>query len=297
MISLVFGAFWLQEQSNSRRKKILEFNIELKTRELKLSNDHMLSSITYAKRIQDAIIPEISNNENNNFEYFTYEKPKDIVGGDFVWFRALDSIQAIAVCDCTGHGVPGGFMTILSVDMLNSVFVNNEINSPKDVLYNLDLTVKKRLYENTEGSINDGLDMGMLLVDSNNNKVTYAGANRPIVVKYTNGDLKLHKGSRKSIGDIYSKNEYKDIVLNIDQVDSLYVYSDGIVDQFGGPNEKKFTTKRLMSLLTEICEYPLEKQKTILDETISDWASTADFQTDDISFLCLDFRKQKKINV
>lgn len=287
LVLFVFGSFWLQDRENTRRKKVLEFNIKLKTQELNLKNDQILSSISYAKRIQDAVIPKIKFSkfeDKDELKYFTLEKPKDIVGGDFVWFAEDNDTKVLAVCDCTGHGVPGGFMTILAVNMLNEI-ISKGVFEPKDILIELDKAVKQKLYEDSNRTINDGLDMGIVSINKVTGKVKYAGANRPIVVDFKKEGFMLLKGTRRSIGDQYSKKDFKNIELNYKDIKMIYIYSDGVIDQFGGPNNKKFTTKRLLNLLSEINDEGLGKQKELLDTTLTEWGKTADSQTDDISFM------------
>lgn len=285
ILSLLLGAFSLQAQANKRKKRILEYNIELKTKELKLKNEHIISSITYAKRIQDAVMPNKSVLDNNKYDFFTIEFPKDIVGGDFIWQNKQDKKLFVTLCDCTGHGVPGGFMTILSANLLGNTIAEKKIHEPNKVLEHLNRKVLDQLHDSNENEVHDGMDMSLVVIDEEAQTLSYCGANRPFFVLTKSKGLQYLKGTRKSIGDDSRQSPYEVINFDLDDVESFYLYSDGFVDQFGGDKQQKFGRKNLMACIEKIMLLDAQTQKEELTRTIVEWKSTHDFQLDDISFL------------
>lgn len=286
-ISFILGAFYLQAQANKRKKRILEYNIELKTKELKLKNEHIISSITYAKRIQDAVMPNKSVLNNDKFDTFAIELPKDIVGGDFIWQNKQGNKLFVALCDCTGHGVPGGFMTILSANLLSNTIAEKRIHEPDKILTHINNEVLSQLHDSDshETEVQDGMDMSLVIIDNDNGTLSYCAANRPFFIKTKGKELQYFKGTRKSIGDNTRKSPYEILKFDLSDIEAFYLYSDGVVDQFGGPNQQKFGRKNLMASLEELMYLNADEQKEELSNTIMDWKSTHDFQLDDISFL------------
>ena len=257
----------------------------MKTKELKLKNEHIISSITYAKRIQDAVMPDKSILKNNVFDTLTVEIPKDIVGGDFIWQERLGDKLFVALCDCTGHGVPGGFMTILSANLLSNVIIEKGMTDPADILAVLNQRVLKQLHQSNETEVKDGMDMSLVVIDYKEKTLSYSGANRPFFIKELSNPLQYLKGTRQSIGDDFRRLDYEVLTFNLDKVESFYLFSDGYVDQFGGPKSSKYGRKQLMQKIESLTGLPATTQQEQLQQSIVSWKENYEFQLDDITLL------------
>jgi serine phosphatase RsbU (regulator of sigma subunit) len=288
IILLFLFLFWVQEQANVRKKKVLQYNIQLKTKELNLKNEHIMSSINYAKRIQNALFPSLPKEPMGGFFAGEINLPKDVVGGDFIWFfNNQKGRYYFALCDCTGHGVPGGFMTVLSNSMLNAIVTRDPDLLPNEILDQLHDAIDKQLHTNKDSKVVDGLDAGVICIDTNTNQLYFSGANRPLVCFDKQGKMSRFKGSRKSIGDLYRKNKFELVELDCQDISSIYLYCDGFTDQFGGMDQKKYGTNRLLDFLLKCQKEDARKQAELLGKEIYNWKKTAEFQTDDISLLVL----------
>jgi serine phosphatase RsbU (regulator of sigma subunit) len=243
----------------------------------------MLQSIRYAKRIQDAILPPIEILKNNFSDFFIFYRPRDIVSGDFYWFHETEDLIIIAVADCTGHGVPGAFMTMMGHDLLNQAIVDKEIYSPELILTEVDKRVVYNTQHGGEGDTkrNDGMDMSVCVIDRKKHQIQYAGAKSPIFL-VRNGNIKHIKGSPFPIGSSQFKVEkiYEKHSIDYEERDVLYMFSDGYQDQFGGDNKMKFMTKRFRAFLAEISELPFAEQQMRLGDEIDTWRN-GQKQTDD----------------
>lgn len=293
MVGILF-IFYMQDQSNKRKKRDLEYNIMIKTRQLadktkvlENQNHNIISSITYAKRIQDAIMPDNNNIKHKNFDFFTVEMPKDIVGGDFIWHDTIEGKLIVAVCDCTGHGVPGGFMTVLGASLLNSIVLEKRIFDPAQILTKLNDEVLKQLHAKNanETQLKDGMDMNIVVIDHTQNSISFCNAKRPAILLRKSGQLRMLRKINKSIGEADTKADFGTTSFPLDEVKGFYFFTDGYVDQFGGPDEKKLTRTGLIDLLEQIKDMSCQEQNSILNQTIIDWKSTFDFQLDDITLL------------
>lgn len=283
--TLIILAFYLQALTNKRKKRVLQYRIEMKTLELKKKNAHIISSITYAKHIQDAILPELSVVDNDLFDHFEIMMPKDIVGGDFIWSERIGHRLYVAVCDCTGHGVPGGFMSILSANLLKSIIVEKKTEDPSLILNQLNTDMLSQLSRSDGSEVKDGMDMSLAVFDFEQEKMYYSGANRPFFIKLKNNDLEYVKGTRKSIGDHYRTIDFQVEEYSFSEITAVYFYTDGWVDQFGGKNQTKYSRKRLKKLISDITHEPIQKQQELLQNDLLEWKSVSDVQLDDITFM------------
>lgn len=276
----------LERIVEERTKQIKAQNKELNRRneEIKRKNKDITSSINYAKRIQDAMLPiqnEITSAFDDSFILF---KPRDIVSGDFYWFAKKNGKIVITAVDCTGHGVPGAFMSLIGSEILSSIVGQNVLDAAQ-ILEKMNKYVVAALKQE-ETSNQDGMDMALCVIDPQEKRVDFAGAKNPLVyIK----DEEVHyiKGSRKGIGGHQEKGVYTMESIHYETPTYFYIFSDGYQDQFGGPKNRKFMIKRLRNLLLDIHKLPGERQKAILDETIEDWMKNRE-QTDDI--LLMGFR-------
>ena len=251
--------------------------------EIEEQKKHIMDSIYYARRIQTAILPSFSQLDKCLKEYFIFYLPKDIVSGDFYWMHCYEGLAMLAAVDCTGHGVPGAFMSIVGFNQLNNAVNVKKVTKASDILNELNKGVIHTLNENTgESSIKDGMDMTLCVFDFKNRKLDFAGANNPIIQVHNKKVIK-HRGSRFPIGAFIDNQTqvFTGTEINLSEGDMIYMYSDGYADQFGGPENKKFFTKRFEQLLADIAGYPVDEQKEILKNTLYDWMGQ-NGQVDDI---------------
>ncbi|MBA3664131.1 MAG: tetratricopeptide repeat protein [Bacteroidetes bacterium] len=250
---------------------------------IKEKNKDITDSIQYAKRLQEAVFPEADILNNHFAESFVLFRPKDIVSGDFYWFEEVEDKMFVIVGDCTGHGVPGAFMSILGHNLLNQVILEEGITDPGGILQTLDKRVSNAL--NKKGSkkeYNDGMDIAVCVIDKKKNTLSFAGANRPLIIKRGEEliELKPNKFGLGGIEDdrckLFGKHE-KELMAN----DILYIFSDGYYDQFGGPNGKKFKYKNLIDRIKTISSKPLTEQCEILSKTFETWQGNLE-QLDDV---------------
>ncbi len=244
------------------------------------SND-IMESIWYAQNIQNAILPDLSRIAGNFKDFFMLFLPKSIVSGDFYWYTEKDNLLYFAVADCTGHGIPGAFMTVMANDLLNSIIIQQNITDCSEILKNLDYEVMNSL-QYKENSSNDGLDIALLSIDLTNNKICFSGACLNLML-IRNSELLEFKGQRFSIGgftDIALKRPINQ-EINFLEGDQIYLYTDGYPDQFGGPNDKKFMLQKLKNLLCDLNKLPMVEQKHYLNKNFHEWKGDNE-QTDDI---------------
>lgn len=261
---------------------------------LENTNRKITDSINYASKIQRAILGGQSVIENNFKDAFLYLKPKDIVSGDFYWYsecKASDSQQKkklLIAADCTGHGVPGAFMTVMGSSILNEIVNHNEILEPNQILAQLDEKViaathrQQNGQSNSNGQVQDGMDMQVLLIDNWNAKLYFAGAKNPLY-RVRDHEMTVFNGSRFPIGSSQFKENKRFDLQEIDMLpgDKFYIASDGYQDQFGGLDGRKFLRKRFRNLLLDISKHSMTKQKEVLEKTFNNWKGHHK-QTDDI---------------
>lgn len=282
-ILLVFIFVRVRIASIKKEKKRLEDMVALRTRELAEKNQDIMASIQYAKRIQDSLLPERTVISEHLPESFILYRPKDIVSGDFYWFAAVENKVLIASVDCTGHGVPGAFMSMIGHNLLNQIILEKHILDPAEILEHLRIGVRSALkQEGRAVDSQDGMDLALVSYDKQSRELKYAGAFRPVII-IRKGSLEKIDGIKTPIGMTRADAmlPYETHVRQLHIGDSFYLYSDGFVDQFGGPNGKKFMAKNLHSLLLEICNQPMEKQQNLLTESFEKWTGTLE-QVDDV---------------
>lgn len=284
----VFLFIKLRTQKLIKEKQILETKVEERTVELKSANtnlnialDEIKDSIHYAQRIQSSILPE-SNTINTNLpESFILYKPRDVVSGDFYWFNKLEDKIIFAVVDCTGHGVPGAFMSMIGNSLLNEIVLTKKITSPSEILSHLNKGIFKVLKQGTSES-RDGMDLALCVIDKSKNTLTFAGANRELVL-IRDGELIEYKPTKSAIGGFTDVDMlFAETTISVLSNDVFYMSTDGYADQFGGPKGKKLMTKNFKEFLLKIHKDPMAAQRQKLQENISDWMSNTYSQVDDI---------------
>jgi len=262
--------------------------IEIQSGKLQILYKHVTDSIRYAKRLQDAILPPVAVVKQLLPDSFILFKPKDIVSGDFYWLNKKGDRILVAAVDCTGHGVPGAFMSLVGNNMLNQVVKDNEVIDAGDVLNKLNTLAAATISQKSEdGAIRDGMDLTLCIIDQEKMTLDYAGANNPLYF-FRNGEYQEVKADKFPIG-YYSEvaKSFTNKKLKIQKGDTYYIFSDGYADQFGGPKGKKFMVNQFRSLLNRIHKLPMDKQKEILNQTIETWRGGLE-QVDDI--LLIGFR-------
>ncbi len=269
----------------------LRFENELKKKNELVSekNKEITDSINYAKRIQRAILPSEEELSKALKNYFVLYHPKDIVSGDFYWGINTttatngNSLSVIAAIDCTGHGVPGAFMSMLGYTLLNQTIKNSKINSPADALDFLNTELPKNLKSyGQETSIRDGMDMALCAIDFENKKMYFSGANNPCWIIRNNEviELKADKQPISASTDM-EKKPFTNQQFDLETSDTVYLFTDGYADQFGGPKGKKFKYKQLEELLIEIYTYSPEQQSEIMKQRFEEWKGDLE-QVDDV---------------
>jgi len=228
----------------------------------------LTDSINYAKRIQQTILPTKEYILDMFPKSFVLYKPRDIVSGDFYWFKTSGRKKLFAAVDCTGHGVPGAFMSLVGHNVLNQV--TKVFTKPAQILNNLNRLASEALHTESEGEtqLSDGMDLAFLSIDDSSMELEFAGAFNPAYI-IRQGELIVLEPDRFSIGSFeYGEKEYKNQVLKLERDDMIYIFSDGYVDQFGGPKGKKFMKKKLRELLLQIAHLEVEIQHQKLNEAL-----------------------------
>ena len=264
----------LYEQMSKQSALIENHNIMLK------------ESINYARRIQNAIQVNTTSIFKELNDYFLIDRPRDIVSGDCYWFEQREEDFYVALADCTGHGIPGAFMSILCNSLLRDIFTSKTgVCSPADMLIELHNRLLQHLHKQ-ETNIQDGMDIAICRINTTEKTITYSGAKQPMLYVDKDGAFNRFKPSSLPIGghEVRIKRKYEDLTIYYQIGDTVYFSSDGYQDQFGGKNDKKFMTKRLYKMLTQIYKMPLEKQKTHIEKQLEKWQA-GNRQTDDIMMI------------
>lgn len=250
------------------------------------TNKHITDSIKYAKRIQEAFLPSEQSITEHLKNAFILYKPKDIVSGDFYWIERKGNKILFAVVDCTGHGVPGAFMSIIGFNGLNQIVNEYNYTRPADILTHLNKSISNTLRQHVEDSkIRDGMDVAICSIDLENNKLEFAGAFSPLFILRNNEVLKF-KGDKHPIGNFVGVEEYEFTNNEIDLLpeDKIYIFSDGFVDQFGGPNGKKLKYNYFRQLLLDNHKKPMPEQKEKINEFFEAWRTGFE-QIDDVCII------------
>lgn len=250
--------------------------VEKTSKELEKIHKNLQSSVTYAQRIQEAKLPKIEYIQKSFREAFVFFQPKDVVSGDFYWFGKSGSKKIIAIADCTGHGVPGAFMSMIGSEQLSKIVLQNKITQPGEILSFLHSGIRDTLRQ-SETSNNDGMDIGICTIDSKAKTLTFSGAKNNLVY-FQNGELHKIKGNRFSVGGVQKKlaPNYEQRTVDISTETTFYLFSDGFQDQFGGAEGRKFMAKSLEKLLLQIHQKPSAMQAELLGKSLSEWMNPTD---------------------
>lgn len=275
-------------REDEKAKRQLESNnriIEKINTELQQKNQDITSSIDYASRIQRSIIPSAEQLVSHFKNSFVFYKPKDIVSGDFYWFHEIAPDKCfLAVVDCTGHGVPGAFMSLIGHTLLNEIVIERGICCPWEILTELNKMIIS-LLQKEGNNINDGMDMALCYIDSEENTLTFAGAFNPLI-HFRDGKMEVLKSDRLPIGGVQhdKSRRFREQKITIQPGDRLYMFTDGFADQFGGNRGKKYMIKRFYETLRDMQARPLKEHQDILEKSFNDWKGPRD-QIDDVTIV------------
>jgi len=244
-------------------------------------NMEIVESMNYARRIQNALLPSDDTIKDLVKEYFILFKPKEIVSGDFYWVTRKDDKIMMAAADCTGHGIPGAFMSMLAIAFLNEIANAIKDSSPANILNKLREHVIHTLKQDTNKiTTMDGLDIALCVIDTYKNEIQFAGANNPLYVVHNN-ELIEYPSDKMPIGYAHKYHEFTNKTIKLVKGDTFYLFSDGYMDQFGGEKNKKFKPHRFQNLIKQIHNKPMEEQKETLYLTLEEWKGDKE-QVDDI---------------
>jgi sigma-B regulation protein RsbU (phosphoserine phosphatase) len=260
----------------------LEQKVRERTQKIELQNREITCSIQYASRIQSALLYPDTDLKRLFQSYFILNRPKDIVSGDYYWMAGKDDQALVAVADCTGHGVPGAFMSILGVSLLNEIINKTLILRANEILNQLRGQVIKSLHQTGRNDeTRDGMEMALCIIDFGKMKIQFAGAFRPLYL-LRNGDMLELNGDNMPIG-IYEDEEssFTNKELPFKKGDVIYLFTDGYLHQMGGDNRKTFKSQNFKKLLLDIHTFPLQKQRELLEEKLNVWQGDLE-QVDDI---------------
>ena len=285
LVILLIVFIKLREKSLIVEKNVLEEKVKIRTHEvtnineeLAMKNKDVVASIEYAKRIQLSVLPSVIPYENT----FVLFKPKDIVSGDFFWFMEDDTYEWMAAVDCTGHGVPGAFMSLIGYNSLNKIVREMQIKVPSDILNQLNEEVTKTLHQyGKEESISDGMDISLIRYNKHTHVLDYSGAFNPLWI-IRKRQLLETRADRFAIGRTPHINKmFSNDTTQLHSEDTIYLFTDGYADQFGGPDNKKYKTAKFKHFVINIQQYSMQMQKEMLEENIEKWRGNQ-IQVDDI---------------
>jgi len=293
IVFLLFLYIQLRERNLITEKKILEERVQERTQEVMLINEELamknkdvLDSIQYAKRIQLSVLPPAIPFDNT----FVLFKPKDIVSGDFFWFMSDETYEWLAAVDCTGHGVPGAFMSLIGSNSLNKIVKEMHITSPSDILNQLDEEVTKTLHQYEKGeTITDGMDISLIRYNKNTHVLDFSGAFNPLWI-IRKRELYETRADRFAIGrSPHANKRFTNDTTQLEPEDTVYLCTHGYADQFGGPENKKYKTGKFKEFIINIQQYSMLKQRQMLEDNIDKWRGKQ-VQIDDILVIGRKFR-------
>ena len=320
-IGLIYGTIKYRERQLIREKRILEAKVKERTREIEeqkveieaqrdeiaeqknfveeqrdqiiLQNKEITSSIEYAKRIQQAVLPGKRTLERTLPEHFILFKPRDIVSGDFYWVEKKEELIVVVAADCTGHGVPGAFMSLLGLTFLNEIVNHEGILKASEILNQLRKNIIRSMSHKDETEqAKDGMDIALVVIDQQLDMLEFAGAYNPMLL-VRNGELFEYKGDKNPVGQHVVEKPFTNHKIHLEQGDMIYLYSDGYHDQFGGEKGGKYKARPFKNFLARISGEPVKNQAVMLEKELTDWMGK-EAQVDDILVTGIRYVKQAK---
>ncbi len=285
----------LAENERVLEQKVIERTEEVvkQKKEIEYLFTQVTDSIKYAKRIQEAILPPIKHFQTLLPDSFILYKPKDIVSGDFYWIDKKNNRIYVAAVDCTGHGVPGAFMSIIGSNLLKDIINNTNLIQPSDILDELNIRIAQTLHSE-QTDTKDGMDLSLIAINPETLQIEYASAMNPLCL-IRNSDKSDQVEAHILEGDRFPIGKYTDVIskftnrtIQVQKSDVIYLFSDGYADQFGGPKGKKLYKKNFFKILEETSKWPIEHQRFILDKKFIEWKGHLE-QIDDILVIGIKF--------
>jgi serine phosphatase RsbU (regulator of sigma subunit) len=271
-----------KEEIQAQRDAIVEQKNEIEKQrdiaekqrdQISVQKQKITDSIEYASKIQAAVLPPSQLVHKVIPNAFIMLRPRDIVSGDFYWVRKVNNQAVVAAVDCTGHGVPGAFMSMLGTSLLNEIVDKGSFTDAGDILNQLRESVKNALHQNQEygESTSDGMDCALCIIDFDKRKMQFAGANNPLYI-FRNQQLIEYAGDRMPIGiHLLVEEQFKNHTIDLEPDDMLYIFSDGYYDQFGGDKGRKMYSRNFKQNLFEIHTYPVQEQGSLLETIFDTW--------------------------
>ncbi|UKN01441.1 SpoIIE family protein phosphatase [Paracrocinitomix mangrovi] len=276
---LILGGFVFILIRSIKEKKRSNFELEKRNRKIR-------ASINYAERIQRSVLLTEAQIHAMLPNSFVFYQPLDVVSGDFYWFAEVDGKVVMAAVDCTGHGVPGAFMSLIGNTLMNQIVKEKKITSPAEILNKLHQGIVESLnQEHDEAAAQDGMDLSICTLDKNSKTLTFAGAMNPLYIVQGNEIMEVNANYR-GIGGVISRKkktsfDFKEEKIKIEDKANIYMFSDGYMDQFGGTKNEKFNISRFKDLLVSIKDQSMNDQKESVERAINDWKGST-HQIDDM---------------
>ncbi|OQX97280.1 MAG: hypothetical protein B6I24_09365 [Bacteroidetes bacterium 4572_128] len=255
-------------------------SISLQKKEIEKSHKNVKDSINHARRIQRALLPSSEEFSKEFYSHFILYKPKDIVSGDFYYLKKVNEFLVFAAADCTGHGVPGAFVSMLGISFLNEIIRKKNVKTASKILEELRAQIKVSLKQSNKSVFKDGMDIALCIFNTKTHILQFAGAYNPLYI-IRNNELIEKKATKNPIGIFLKEKPFENNEIKLQNNDKIYIFSDGYADQFGGKKNKKFMSKNFKKLVIKTANEPFEKQKEIMNETIEKWRGNNQ-QIDDI---------------
>ncbi|HBE40879.1 MAG TPA: hypothetical protein DDW27_06675 [Bacteroidales bacterium] len=287
LLSLVILVVWLKERQLKNKNRLLEDKVRERTAEIEARKREITSSIEYAGRIQNAILPAEDHFRESFSDFFILYKPRDIVSGDFYWIAENDKSVFFTVADCTGHGVPGAFMSSMGISMLQEIIANSRALQANKVLNLLRRKIVNALHQTGKlGEMSDGMDIAFCMLSRDRKTLQFSGAFNPLII-IQNGKFMEYKGDKMPIGIHHGKEStFTNNIIEVNRGDTIFLFSDGYASQFGGPDGSKYKKSNFKDLLFEIYKKPMDEQRIILETELEDWKGSIN-QVDDITVVGL----------
>ncbi len=284
-IAITIFIAWRQKIRSNKILSLQKQEIEAQRDQISDQNQKITDSIVYASRIQNAMLPPVSTANKLFPKHFVFFKPRDVVSGDFYWMHSENNYSVVVVADCTGHGVPGAFMSMLGISLLNELTGQYSNFDAAKLLGSLRKKIRINLHQvSFADSSNDSIDMGMVIIDNNTNKACYAGGNIPLWI-FSNGNLTTYSADRMPVGiHIGEEESFTNNFIQLNKNDTLYMFSDGFPDQFGGKKNRKLLISGFKNLILSIARLDIKDQHKQLHEKLSEWKENTR-QIDDIIVL------------
>lgn len=284
----------LQREEILSQKEVIETQRDVAVRQrdrIEQQKMEITSSLTYASRIQSALMTREEEFAKHFSDFVVLYLPKDIVSGDFFWMHEKNKRLIIAAADATGHGVPGAFMSLMGIAFLNEIVESLEITEPDEILHLMSLKIIKALgLSGGHEDPSDGIDMALISIDNEHSRLFYSGAYNPVYI-LRKGKIIEIKAERKSVGfnEYHPDYRFSRIEFSLEDGDRIYMFTDGYIDQFGWRNNRKFMTRNFKQLLLEIQNVPLKGQKLLLHNQLNNWKGELE-QTDDILVMGFEYK-------